>query len=78
MTARRAAKGRIGEEGKKPAKARWMARDCVSLKTPTPKVKGSGDAIHSWNKLQHRQTPTMTRCTRGPGLRPPASLSATS
>ncbi len=60
------------------AKARWIARASVSLKTAKLKMKGSGDAYQSWNRDQASAAPRMISVATRPGLRPPVSADETS
>src|SRR5690606_22463417 len=60
------------------AKARWMARASVALKTPTRSWNGSGEAYQSWNS-DHRSGTTKSTIWAAllRGWRPPVSASAT-
>ena len=60
------------------AKPRCSARASVSLRMPTPKVKGSGEAYQSWNSAQASDTAKITVAATPVGLRAPVSASATS
>ena len=60
------------------AKARWIERASVSLKTPKPTTKGRGEANQSWNSDQTSAMPAIRRPMKGPALRPPVSACATS
>jgi len=64
-------------KAKNSAKARWIDRVSVLLKTPTPTMKGSGEAIHSWNSDQTSAVPEIRYATGLAGLRPPVSDEAT-
>jgi hypothetical protein len=43
-------------KARKSAKERWMERASVVLNTPNSRMKGRGDAYHSWKSDQHRAT----------------------
>ena len=60
------------------AKARWMERASVSLSTPKRRMKGSGDAYHSWNSAQASAVPKISCLAKPVGSRRPVSTSATS
>ena len=60
------------------AKARWTARASVALMMAKFSMKGSGEAIHSWNSDQHRATPRISLPTKPGGVRAPVSDEATS
>src|SRR6056297_622765 len=60
------------------AKARWIARASVELRTKTLKMKGKGEAIQSWNRVHNRGTKKRIFFGMAPvGLRAPDSTSTT-
>ena len=52
-------------KARKIAKARWMERASVSLKTPKPIMKGIGEAIQIWNS-DHASATIAMKAPTGP------------
>ncbi|MEZ5904497.1 MAG: hypothetical protein R3C69_05100 [Geminicoccaceae bacterium] len=64
-------------KARKTAKARWIERASVLLKTPNRSMNGSGEAIQSWKSDQASAVRKRSLPVGPSGLRAPVSAAAT-